>query len=190
MWTLIRYSSNFAAEPEYFDHAIYGEHDKPVACYANPGKDSLTSKPSFQTKTVAPGEIEDRYRHANPEQGVSYPMFSLEDLYFDGLILKHAGFDLAAYRGRHGQSLQMATDYYACFAKSAGPGKQITSVNAKSCPDFEQYLGQNVSDAEKNMLLGAWEFPQDKTLTELVPAAEARPDGRALDAIQFGLWPN
>jgi hypothetical protein len=97
---------------EYFDHAIYGEHDKPIACYANPGKDGLTSKPSFQTKTVAPGEIEDRYRHANPEQGVGYPVFSLEDLHFDRLILKHAGFDPAAYRGRHDQSLQMATDFY------------------------------------------------------------------------------
>jgi hypothetical protein len=244
MWTLIRYSSNFAAEPEfrkpdriceiysnhramhllallaiarllnnqkwfeqtlygglegvppisipwaeYFDHAIYGEHDKPIACYANPGKDSLTSKPSFQTSTVAPGEIEDRYRHANPDQGIGYPMFTLEDLYFDGLVLKNAGFDLFAYQGRHGQSLQVATDYYACLAKSAGFGKPVTAANAQACPNAAQYIGQNVNDVEKDLLMGASRFPHDAVLDGLVPDAEARPDGRALDAIVFGHWP-
>jgi hypothetical protein len=58
----------------YFDLAIYGESDKPIACYKNPGPDSLTSEPSYQTSVVAPGEIEDRYRHQGELQAFGYTM--------------------------------------------------------------------------------------------------------------------
>jgi hypothetical protein len=42
----------------YFDRAVYGDADLPNACYANSGSDGATSKPFFQTGTVAAGEID------------------------------------------------------------------------------------------------------------------------------------
>jgi len=38
---------------EYFDHAIYGGGDKPIACYKNSSPDSITSDSSYQTEVVA-----------------------------------------------------------------------------------------------------------------------------------------
>ena len=87
-----------------FDHAIYGEIDYPIGCASNSGPDSLTSHPSFQTAIVAPGEVEDRYRHANPLQGIGYAMFNLERLVDAAEIIRLAGFDPYGYRGRHRQS--------------------------------------------------------------------------------------
>ena len=66
---------------EYFDHAIYGQSDKPIACYANSSADSVTAKDSYQTPVVASGEIEDRYRHYGQLQSFGYSMMVLGDLF-------------------------------------------------------------------------------------------------------------
>jgi hypothetical protein len=41
----------------WFNHAVYGENDKPISCYKNKGPDRSTSPDAFQTPVVAPGEI-------------------------------------------------------------------------------------------------------------------------------------
>lgn len=173
---------------QYFDHALYGEHDHPIACYKNTGRDSLTSAPSFQTGGVAPGEGEDRYRHANPDQAMGYSMFTLLNLNFSALVLRNAGFDALAYRGRHHQSIELSTAYYACYARTVGFGKPVTAENARACPDFQEYIGQNVNEVEKNILLGASNLPRDAAITSVEAAAKARPDGQPLDPILFGHW--
>lgn len=173
-----------------FNHSIYGEADAPVGCYPNPGPDSLTSKPSYQTAAVAPGEVEDRYRNANPEQGIGYPMFTLEHLFNAAEILKHAGIDAYAYRGSHRQSLEMATQYYACYGRNVGFRKVITADNAKVCPNNAQYIGKVVNDVETIVLPGAYRFPKNAAITELDAAAKAEAARDPLDTLRFGLWPN
>ena len=173
---------------EQFDHAIYGQHDRPIGCYKNNGKDSLTSHPSFQTGVVAPGEVMDRYRHDNPEQSIGYAMFALLNLNFGAMVLENAGFDPYGYRGRHGQSLELATAYYACYARHVGFGKRVSADNARECADYQQYIGQDVNEVEKNVLLGARNFPQDAAITAVEAAARERPDGQSLDPILFGRW--
>lgn len=53
----------------------------------------------------------------------------------DGNVMRIAGYDPYGYRGRHGQSLETAIDYYACFAKGAGFNKTVTAENSSSCPN-------------------------------------------------------
>jgi len=53
-------------------------------------------------------------------QGIGYPMFTLERLFDCAEVLRVAGFDSYGYRGLHKQSLEMAMQYYSCFAQGAG----------------------------------------------------------------------
>ena len=173
---------------DYFDHAFYGERDRPIACHKNKGADALTSHPFFQTNMVAPGEILDRYRDLNTGQMFGYTMMVLGDLYDMAAIMKNSGFDAYAYRGPHQQSIQLSTQYYACYGKGAGFGKIVTPENSRSCADYQQYNGQIVNGLGTVILLGADQFPQDTTITAL--DAGAREDARreVLDAIRFGRW--
>jgi hypothetical protein len=172
----------------YFNHAIYGEKDTPIACYKNPGPDSLTSHPSFQTAVVAPGEIEDRYRNANPEQEFGYSLGVLVELYNTGDLLKNAGFDAFSYRGTHAQTIEMATRYYACYGKNVGFKKAVTAENAHACPDYQQYIGQVVNGLESAVVLGAERFPQDPAITALEAPSKAGAGANLLDPIRFGRW--
>ena len=72
----------------------------------------------------------------------------LQGLYMAAELMKIAGLNAYAYRGAHGQSLEMATRYYACFAKYAGFAKVITAGNSGNCPDATQYLGVIVNGVE------------------------------------------
>jgi hypothetical protein len=172
----------------YFDHAIYGESDKPIGCYNNPGPDSLRSSPSFQTPIVAPGEIEDRYRHSGVLQAFGYTMGVLRGLYNMADIMKNAGIDAYSHRGAHRQSIEMATQYYACYGKYVGFKKTVTADNARACLDYEQYIGQLVNDVETPMLLGSYRFPRNAVITELDAAAKAESARDPLDPIRFGRW--
>jgi broad specificity phosphatase PhoE len=60
-------------------------------------------------------------------------MFALERLINATEIIRLAGFDPYRYRGRHGQSIEMAISYYACFARGAGFYKAVTRDNSGSC---------------------------------------------------------
>ncbi len=113
----------------YFEHAIYGENDRPIACYKNSGPDRLSSHGSFQTSVVAPGEIEDRYRNANPAQGFGYTLGVLADFYDMTDLMKNAGFNVLSYRGTHGQSVEMAAGLLRllrqiCRVQEAGHRRQ------------------------------------------------------------------
>jgi hypothetical protein len=173
---------------DWFNHAVYGEHDKPISCHKNTGADSLASHPSFQTAVVAPGEIEDRYRNANAGQAFGYTLGVLTILFNMADLMKNAGYDAFVYRGTRGQSIEMATQYYACYGKNAGFRKTVTADNVRACPDFQQYVGQIVNGLETNILMGAYRFPGSPVITELEPAAKAAVGPDVLDAIRFGRW--
>ena len=176
---------------ELFDHVIYGPNDAPhLNITPNSSPDPLKSHPAYSTAIVAAGEINDRYRHDNPAQTVGYPMGSLQGLYMAAEVMKTTGFDAYGYRGAHGQSLEMATRYYACLAKYAGFTKFVTADNSRDCPDAQQYFGVIVNGVEPNVLIGAYRFPEDKELLELDAAAKASyaKSFFSLEPILFGKW--
>jgi len=172
----------------YFDRAIYGEADKPIACYKNSGPDRLSSKNSFQTSIVAPGEIEDRYRNANKEQAFGYTLGLLAELYNTAEMFRIAGFGAYGYRGSHHQSIEMATQYYACFGKHPGLGETVTAGNARACPDYQQYIGQVVHALEPVILIGSSRFPQNTAITELEDPAKTNAAKSSIDVLRFGKW--
>ncbi len=174
-----------------FDHLIYGPGDRPLLHITpNSDIDPALSHPAYSTAIVAAGEINDRYRNANPSQGVGYPMGTLQSLYMQAELLALAGYDPYGYRGGHGQSIGMATDYYACFAKTAGFRKIITAENAKACSDAQEYVGRVVNGVDTNVVIGAYRFPNDAALTELDAAAKtsASIDPSSLEPILYGKW--
>jgi hypothetical protein len=173
---------------DWFNHAVYGEHDKPIGCHKNSGPDSLKSHPSFQTAAVAPGEILDRYRNANTGQAFGYTLGVLAGLFNVANLIKNAGFDAFGYRGTHRQSIEMATQYYACYGKNAGFKKTVSADNARACPDYQQYVGQIVNGLEPDIVMGAYRFSGNSEITELEPAAKAAAGADVLDAIRFGRW--
>jgi len=173
---------------KYFDHAIYGKSDKPIACYKNPGPDSLRSHPSYQTSIVAPGEIEDRYRHEGTLQAFGYPMGVLGALFNMAEIMKNAGIDAYSYRGAHQQSIEMATQYYACYGKYVGFKKIVTADNARACADYQEYVGQLLNDVETPILIGAYRFPGNTAITELDAAAKAESRRDPIETTHFGRW--
>lgn len=176
---------------ELFDHVIYGANDTPLLNITpNSSADPLKSHPAYSTPIVAPGEINDRYRHDNPAQTIGYPMGSLQGLYMAAELMKTAGLNAYFYRGAHGQSLEMATRYYACFAKYAGFMKIITAENSRNCQNATQYLGTIVNGVEPNVLIGAYRFPDDNDLTALVAPAKAAlvRSAFSLEPILFGKW--
>jgi len=173
---------------KYFSRAIYGHGDSPIQCYKNSSPDSLTSKSSFQTPVVAPGEIEDRYRHSSPAQAFGYSTGVLADFLVEADMLKNAGFDAFGYQGEHGQTIQLAADYYACFGKTPGFKKLVTAENARACPDYQEYVGQIVNGLETAVVMAAYNFPHDPLLTELDASAKAGAGVNLIDPIRFGRW--
>jgi hypothetical protein len=173
---------------KYFNHATYGYNDKPIPCYKNSAADSLTSKGSFQTPTVAPGEVEDRYRHANPGQTFGYTTGVLADFLVTGDMLKNAGFDAFRYRGVRGQTIQLSVDYYSCYGKTPGFKQTVTAENARTCPGYQEYIGQTVNGLETGDVMGAYHFPQDPLLNELDAPAKAGAGPNLIDPIRFGRW--
>jgi hypothetical protein len=173
---------------DWFNHAVYGEHDKPISCHKNTGPDSLRSHPSFQTAVVAPGEIEDRYRNANSGQAFGYTLGVLTILFNMADLMENAGYDAFEYRGTHQQSIEMATQYYACYGKNAGFKKIVTADNARACPDYQQYIGQIVNGLETDIVMGAYRFPGNSVITELEAAAKVAAGADVLDATRFGRW--
>ena len=179
---------------QLFDHVIYGQSEGPSPeCVNNHDADSLTSlnnHQDYQTQTTVPGEIADRFRNFNPGQGIGYPMFTLERLVDSAEILRNAGFDPYGYHGAHRQSIEMAMQYYACFAKDAGFYKVVTVENSGACPNAAQYYGKLVNGVDRNVLIGAYRFPNDAVITDLEQTAKVSSSSGAfsLDAILFGKW--
>jgi hypothetical protein len=176
-----------------FDYLIYGESDTPPPCLPNPFPDSLTSLKNHQnyaSSVVAPGEIFDRVRSESPGQAIGYVMFTLERLFDSAEVMRIAGFDPYGYRGAHKQSIEMAMQYYACYAKGAGFYKIVTAENSGSCPNAAQYFGKLVNDEERILLMGAYRFPKNKAVTEVEMSAKAIAYRAEFsnDAILFGKW--
>jgi hypothetical protein len=176
----------------FFDRAIYGEADLPNSCYFNSGTDAYTSHLFFSTPTVAPGEIDDRFRNKSEGQGIGYPMFTLERLVDAAEILRIAGYDAYGYRGVHKQSIELAIGYYACFAKGAGFAKIVTAENSRSCPNAAQYYGKIVNDVDRMVQIGASRFPKNPAIADVEAAAKQSTSQTATtfstDAILFGKW--
>jgi hypothetical protein len=176
---------------ELFDHVIYGANDTPLLNITpNSSADPMKSHPAYSTSIVAAGEINDRYRHDNPAQTIGYPMGSLQGLYMAAELMKNTGLNAYAYHGAHGQSLEMATRYYACLAKYTGFAKVITAENSGNCPDATQYLGVIVNGVEPNVLIGAYRFPDDDELVALDAPAKAAVARSPFspEPILFGKW--
>jgi hypothetical protein len=173
---------------EWFNHAVYGENDRPAACGKNKGPDRLSSPGSYQTQVVAPGEILDRYRNGNPGQAFGYSLGVLGGLYNMADLIEHAGYDAFKYRGTHHQSIEMATQYYACYGKNAGFKKIVTADNARGCPDYQQYIGQIVNGLEVDIVMGAYRFPGNVAIAEVQAPAKAAAGRDLLDAVRFGRW--
>ena len=141
-----------------FDHLFYGQSDGPAPCcvinHEPDSQSSLDNHHDYQTPRAAAGEIADRFRNAKAGQGIGYPMFTLERLFDAAELMQIAGFDPYGYRGAHGQSIEMAVQYYACFAKGAGFYKTVTRANSASCPDAAQYYGRLVNGVDRMLLIG------------------------------------
>lgn len=176
---------------ELFDGIIYGENDAPLLNITpNSSVDPAQSHPAYTTAIVAPGEVNDRYRHSNPSQSIGYSTGSLEGLYMAAEIMQNVGFDAHSYRGAHGQSLEMASRYYGCFAKSAGFDKVVIAENSRSCPDMREYLGSIVNGVAPTTIIGAYRFPEDRDLAALDAAAKASyvRSVFSIEPIMFGKW--
>jgi hypothetical protein len=177
---------------QLFNYVIYGVSDTPLLRITpNSSDDPLKSSPAYSTKTVAPGEVNDRYRNATPLQGIGYPAGSVSGLLAEAQLTKIAGLDAYGYRGFRGQSIEMATQYYACYAKYAGFYKTVTAENARNCPNYQQYIGKVVNGVEGLILTGALRFPENKAITELEDAAKAvATQHDEFDPLAFGRWRN
>jgi hypothetical protein len=176
---------------ELFDGIIYGENDTPwLNISPNSSVDPAKSHPAYSTAIVAAGEVNDRYRHANAVQSFGYATGSLEGLYMAAEIMKNAGFDAYPYRGAHGQSLEMASRYYGCFAKSAGFEQTVTAENSRACPDAQEYFGGIVNGVEPTVLIGAYRFPKDSDLAALDGPAKSAfvKSSFSIEPIMFGKW--
>jgi hypothetical protein len=174
-----------------FDGVIYGENDAPyLNITPNSSVDPEKSHPAYSTAIVAPGEVNDRYRHSNPSQPMGYATGSLEGLYMAAEVLRGAGYDPYSYRGTHGQSLDMASRYYGCFAKAAGFDKVVTPASAGDCPDGREYRGAVVNGVAPTILIGTYRYPDDKDLAALDAAAKASfvSSVFSFDPIMFGKW--
>lgn len=176
---------------ELFDGVIYGENDVPLLNISpNSSADPLESHPAYTTTMVAPGEINDRYRHSNPAQSIGYSTGSLTGLYMAAELMNNSGLMPYAYRGIHGQSLEMATRYYACLARYAGFAKVVTAENSHNCPDAAQYFGSIVNGAAPPVLIGNYRFPEDEDLKAVDAPAKDSTKGslHSLEPILFGKW--
>ncbi|MDI9846574.1 hypothetical protein QM467_00720 [Rhodoblastus sp. 17X3] len=172
----------------YFNHAFYGEGDKSNSCFANTGRDGATSQPTFSTARAALGEIDDRYRNANPAQAIGYSAGVVTHMYRAAEILKIAGFDFYAYRGDHGQSIEAATAFFSCYVKGAGLGKTIDATNAAHCSNFPQYDGKVVNGVESNIVIGAYRLHGNQQIDELDNLAKGAILHSSIDPIVFGAW--
>jgi hypothetical protein len=172
-----------------FSYVVYGVDDRPLTRITpNSSDDARKSSPAYSSPVVAPGEINDRFRNATVDQGIGYPMGTLEWLYMTAEVLRLAGYEPFAYRGTHRQTLEMATQYYACYAKAVGFDETITADAAKACPDHEQYVGKVVNDVETNVVMGAYRFPSNRAIVEVEAAAKAASLHDGLDSVRFGRW--
>jgi hypothetical protein len=174
-----------------FNYVIYGVSDTPlIRITPNSSDDPTQRSAAYSTKVVAPGEINDRLRNYTALQGIGYPIFTLEHLFSVAEIVRIAGFDAYGYRGFRQQSVEMATQYYSCYAKNVGFYKTVTAEAARSCPDYQQYLGKVVNSVEDVILIGAYRFPTNASITTLETAAKAATSssGFSTDAILFGKW--
>jgi hypothetical protein len=173
-----------------FNYVIYGVADTPlIRVTPNSSDDPIKSSPAYSTKVVAPGEINDRYRNLNPLQSIGYAMGTLMSMFGAAEVMRIAGIDAYAYRGTHQQSIEMATQYYACYAEYVGFYNTVTPDSARACPDYQQYVGKVVNDVESAILIGAYRFPANAAIAGLDAGAKAQAARRdALDAISFGRW--
>jgi hypothetical protein len=151
-----------------FNYVIYGIADTPlIRVTPNSSENPIKSSPAYSTKVVAPGKINDRYRNLNPLQSIGYAIGTLNSMFGAAEVMRIAGIDAYAYRGTHQQSIEMATQYYACYAQHVGFYNTVTPDAARACPDYQQYVGKVVNDVESAILIGAYRFPGNAEIAAL-----------------------
>lgn len=192
------YAALYGADPSipvelpwvnFFGKAIYGNGDTPNPCYRNTGPDVTSSHPYFSTEEAAPGEVDDRFRNENPQQGIGYPMSTLEHMTSAAELLRIAGLDPYGYRGPHRQTIEMAIEYYACYARHVGFNKTVDEQGGRECSDYKQYLGRLVNEVDAMILFGTYRFPENRAIVELDGAAKSAFGGLpSIDTIRFGRW--
>jgi len=80
----------------------------------------------------------------------------------------------------------MATRYHACFGKQPGFKNTATADNARSCSDFQQYIGKQ--GMENAVAIGAHRSPGDATITEVEVLAKEALLRDAIDTALYGRW--
>jgi hypothetical protein len=87
--------------------------------------------------------------------------------------------------------MEMAIEYYTCYAKGAGFYKTVTAENSSSCPNAAaQYYERLVKGIDRMLLIGAERFSGDAAITGLEAGAQetASTGAFSTDAILFGKW--
>ena len=130
----------------------------------------------------------DRHRNERVVASFGYAVGTVRSLINAAEILRIAGFDPYGYRGAHRQSIEMAIDYYACFAKGDGFYKPVTAERSGSCPNAGQYYGKLVNDVDRLVMFGAYRFPTDNSITDVEAAARVASAKFLLDPVVFGRW--
>jgi hypothetical protein len=59
----------------------------------------------------------------------------------------------------------------------------VTEENARTCPDYQEYIGQIVNGLETADVMAAFHFPHDPSLNEGAGI-------NLIDPIRFGGWNN
>jgi hypothetical protein len=67
-------------------------------------------------------------------------------------------------------------------------GRESNNVVARTCPDYQEYIGQIVSGLETVDVMAAYHFPRDPLLNELDAPAKAGAGPNLIDPIRFGRW--
>jgi hypothetical protein len=99
-------------------------------------------------------------------------------------LMRNAGYDAFGYRGTHRQSIETATQYYACYGKNVEFKKTVTAENARACPDYQQYVGQIVNDLETDIVMGAYRFPGNSVMSLICRREAAQPPPKRMVTVE------
>jgi hypothetical protein len=82
--------------------------------------------------------------------------------------------------------MEMAIEYYTCYAKGAGFYKTVTAENSSSCPNAAaQYYERLVKGIDRMLLIGAERFSGDAAITGLEAGAQETASTGAFSTVPF-----
>jgi hypothetical protein len=163
---------------------IYGVGDKMRGCFDL--STAVRFSNYFQIATVAPGEVEDRFR-GHKGQPFGYALGSVAYLMLTAQILQDSGYHAFRYTGENGQSVEMALDYYSYyFTKWLSLEDTFVPPGPDPYPSYEQYVGQPVSKGTGTVtgvegilnpyMLALRAYPNDPKIRGVLDKAESFSD--------------